>query len=732
MKLSPLTIDRRTLLIGGGVGIGLVVAFAAWPRRLPTVLAEREGEHAFGHFLKIGRDNRVTVAVPQVETGQGIWTALPQIAGDELGAAWENVAVEPAPLIGGYANPLADEEGWFDGLGTLRRFQLTHNGMGRITAGSTSIRAFEEPVRQAAAVARAMLIAAAAERWDADPEECDTADGFVLHQGKTYTFGELAEEATERDPPSNPPYRSTHKARLAGQPLPRLDLPAKSDGSFRFAADVRLPDMLFASARLAPPGGRLTGFSKDGARRGPGVREIFVRNTWLAVAADSWWVAERALKAANPHFFAPAGPQRQGLRAMYEQALQGDADPWFSQGDYDSAVEGSRPLATTYWVAPAQHLGLEPLTATARFNGDRLEVWAPTQAPEFARAAAAEAAGKPVDQVTLYPMPVGDPGGRALEGDIIPLAVDLARGLQRPVQLSLSQSASQNQDRPSPAALARMTALPGAGGITAAWKMRIATSDGLGSSIRRLAGQDHASGGLGRVALASAIPPYGIPDMMIETVPPTGPFAAGYMRGHPQRAMIFFIESFVDELARAAGIEPLAFRMSMLGDNPRLAHCLQEAAAAGGWDGGGSGSTQGLAACSAFGSHIALVADASIGADQGIEVHRLVAAADCGRIINPQLARQQIEGGLIWALGQATVREPDWITGMPRSRPFGALGLPRMRKSPEIQVRLVQSNAAPGGVSGLGVPPLAPAIANAIYAGIGKRMRSLPFDPMAA
>jgi isoquinoline 1-oxidoreductase beta subunit len=283
----------------------------------------------------------------------------------------------------------------------------------------------------------------------------------------------------------------------------------------------------------------------------------------------------------------------------------------------------------------------------------------------------------------------------------------------------------------APGALARLTALPGAGGITAAWKMRVATSDGRGSAIRRLAGAGESSA-LGRTALDGAIPPYAIADVSIEAVPVTTPFPTGYMRGHPQRAMTYFTESFIDELAHAAGLEPLAFRMALLGGNPRLARCIQAAASAGGWDGGRAGSTLGLAACSAFGSHIGLLADATIGADQSVEVHRLVAAVDCGRIVNPQLVRQQIEGGLIWALGLAQVREPDWAAGMPRSRPLGAIGLPRIARTPEVDVQLVSSNAAPGGVSGLGVPALAPAVANAIFAATGKRLRSLPFDPAAA
>ena len=702
-------VDRRTLLIGGGVGVGLVVGFALWPRGLRTDLATTRGEQAFGNYIKIARDGRVTAGVPQVETGQGIWTALPQIVADELGAAWEAVGVEPAPLSGAYGNALAEDEGLPKDI--------------RITAGSTSVRAYEQPLREAAATARMMLVGAAADRWAVKPEECDVADGFVINGARTLTFGELAEEAASRSPPRRPAFRTSQKQRLVGQPLQRLDAAAKSDGSLRFAGDVRLPGMLFASVRIAPPGGRLMDFSREAMKGAPGVRHVSSRDDWVAVVADSWWAAERALKASDPKFSGPRTAP--GPRPLFDDALaNGDAAEWFSRGDYDATVRGSRPLAATYYVAPSQHLGLEPLSATARVSGGNAEIWAGSQAPEMTRSAAGDGAA-------FYPLSVGEPSGRAMEADAVPIALALAGELKRPVQVTLSQSASQNHDRVSPGALARMTALPGQGGLTAAWQMRVATADGLGSALARLAGGSPPSK-LGRTALDGAIPPYGIPNVRIEAVTANLPLSTGYMRGSPQRELAFFTESFIDELARAAGMEPLAFRMAMLGTDPRLARCFQGAARLAGWDGGAPGSTMGIAGCSAFGSHIGLVASASIGDDQRVRVHRLVAAVDCGRAINPGLVRQQIEGGLLWALAQATVPAPEWVAGMPRARPIGGVSLPRIGDVPGVHVEIIPSSDAPGGVSGLGTTVLAPAVANAIFAGTGKRLRSLPFEPMAA
>jgi isoquinoline 1-oxidoreductase beta subunit len=724
-----LNIDRRTLLIGGGVGVGLVVAFAVWPRGFHSDLSTGPHERAFGNFIKIARDGRVTVAVPQIETGQGIWTALPQIVADELGAAWETVGVEPAPLDTAYANPLAAEEGWLGGLGTLRAHLIARSERTEITAGSTSLRAFEQPLREAAAVARTMLVGAAADRWGVDPESCETGDGFVINGGRTLTFGELAEEAADRSPPQHPQPRQTDKRRLAGRSVQRLDASAKSNGSLRFAADVRLPGMLFASARIAPPKGRLADFSNEAIKGAPGVRSVLRRDQWVAVVADSWWAAERALKASDPIFAAKRTPS--DARPLFEKELADSRSrKRFRRGDYEATVRGSRPLTATYFVEPSQHLGLEPLTATARFNGGTLEVWAPTQAPGLAREAAARAARVSVSDVALYPMPVGAPSGRALEADAIPLTVELAHQLRVPVQLTLSQNSSQNHDVVSAGALGRMTALPGPGGITAAWKMEVATVHGMDSAIARLL--DTKDRGRAARAAIDGLPPYSIPNLLIEAVRPELPFNVGYMRGSPQRELCFFTECFIDELARAAGMEPLAFRMSMLGSDPRLARCLQGAARLAQWDGGAPGSTMGIAGCTAFGSHIGLVASASIGDDQRVKVHRLVAAVDCGRAMNPGLVEQQIQGGLIWAVAQATVSAPEWVAAMPRARPLGGIELPRIGDAPEVIVEVIPSSEAPGGVSGLGTTVLAPAVANAIFAATGKRMRSLPFEPMSA
>ena len=704
------TVSRRSLLIGGGAGVGLIVAFLGWPRREGSPLRPGPKETVFGPFLRIGTDGRVTLAVPQVETGQGIWTGLAQVAADELGAAWENMAVEPAPHGKAYINRLIAHDLAIET---------------RVTAGSSSIRAFERPLREAAAVARAMLCQAAANRWAVHATECDTDGGFVTHEGKRIAFGEVAADAAGLKPPETPSLRPPGSGKLAGEALPRLDLPAKSDGSLRFASDVRLPRMIHASVRLAPPGGRLVGFSRDAARHQQGLIDLVVRDNWVAALAQSWWAADNALARAMPRF---SGRDAWDINLHLADRLEsGEPELMFERGDYAAATKGSTPLAATYLVAPTPHHSLEAPSAVARFSGDRLEVWMGTQIPDLARIAAAEAAGIAESEVTLYPMPVGDGSGSAFQLEAVAIAVELAKHASRPVCLAFPPATAQNQDAVGSPMLARMAALPSPGGTIAAWSGRFVGLSGLESSIALASGQSRPP-----FRPDNGPPPYGIPDVRIDAIDGKLPIRSGYLRGGQEAMLTFANESFVDEMARAIGAEPLAFRMGMLGGAPRLARAIMTATKIGGWDGGGRGSSMGLACASLFGSHIGLLAEATVGADQQIKVSRLVAAVDVGRIVNSGLVIQQIEGGLLAALAAALAPAPEYVAGMPRAAPMRGHGFGRLHDVPKIEVELVRSDEEPGGVSGLGMAVLAPAVANAIAAGTGRRLRNLPFDPMSA
>jgi isoquinoline 1-oxidoreductase beta subunit len=708
MKLPR--VSRRSLLIGGGAGVGLVVAFLAWPRREGTPLRPGPREAVLGPFLRISTDGRVTLATPQTEVGQGIWTGLAQIAADELGAAWENMAVEPAPYGENYTNRLIAHD-----------YHVTT----RITAGSSSIRAFDQPLREAAAIARSMLCSAAAERWGVNAAECGTEDGFVVHEGKKLGFGEVSANAAGLRPPDKPQLRPAGAGKLTAESLPRLDLPAKSDGSLRFASDIRLPRMIFASVRMAPPGGRLRGFSRDGAKQQQGLIDLVVRDQWLAALGQTWWAADHALTRAAPRF---TGTNQDDLAAKLSAIMEGgEAKRLFERGDYKVATKDSRPLSATYSIAATPHHSLEAPAAVARFTGDRLEVWSGTQIPDFARAAAAHAAGINEREVTLYPLPNGNGSGSAFELEAIVIAVELARHAGRPVSLSLPPATAQNHDAVRPPMIARLAALPAPDGTISAWSARVAGTPGIEASLARA--QNHETPAF---SPRGATPPYGIPAIRIEAIGAKLPIKTGYMRGGDEALMAFATESFVDEMARALGAEPLAYRIGLLGGAPRLARAITTAAAIGGWDGGAPGSTMGLACASLYGSHIGLLAQAALGADQGLKVTRLVAAVDAGRIVNPNLVRQQVEGGLLTALAAAMVSAPEFVAGMPRASVMRGRGFERLHEVPKVEVEIIASNEPSGGVSGLGMAVLAPAVANALAAGTGKRLRSLPFDPMAA
>ncbi len=696
-------LDRRSLLVAGGAGVGLVVAFLAWPRTTGVALSAAKGEQLFGPYLKIGIDGRVIVAIPQAETGQGIWTGLAQVAADALGAAWEQVAVEPAPYAPGYANSLLDH---------------------RATASATSMRAFEAPLRNAAETARGLLVRAAARRWGIDKSACRVGGGMIRSGKGVLGFGELAADAAALKPDGP---AGTLDAHLIGQELPRLDGPAKCDGSLRFAADVRLPNMVFASARFAPRGGRIIGADRDAAKKIAGVTAISGTDQWIAASATNWWAAEQAMKAASPRFQGPAASSDVVWSALDRALDDGNTIRIFERGDFSAAVGQAHAIAATYRVAPALHEGLEPLTATARWSGGRLEVWAPVQAYDEAVSLAARVGGITAHDLTLYPLPIGDGAGRAIEPDAVAVAILLAREQGRPVQLVVSPSASTNRDVVRPPIVARMAAMPAPDGTLAGWSARFASVAELGASFARLGGEKAPA-----PDLPGATPAYAIPSLRIDAVDGALPIACGYMRGGSEALTGFANESFIDEMARSLGREPFAFRMSMLSGSPRLAQALNAVATLAQWDGGTAGSRMGIACASAFGSHIALVATAGVDSNQNVAVEKLVAVVDCGRAIHPGLVRQQVEGSLLHALSLATMAAPTFVAGMPVARGLAAAGAKPALKVPEILVDIMPSKADAGGVSGLGHVVLAPAVANALAAATGRRLRNLPFDLMAA
>lgn len=742
-------LSRRAILIGALAGGGLAVGYVLRPRDYPLPLEPGRDETAFDAWIKIARDGVVSVAVPQLEMGQGITTLIPQVVAVELGADWRRVAVEPAPASPLYANlPLAARwaELWmpaFPGLAAApdsfaaRRF--AEGARFNVTADGASMDAYEGPARAAAAGVRAMLAMAAADRWGADWQKLEVKDGYVSDGGKRLSFGQLAAEAAAYDPPAEPPLRP-FPARERGPDFPtgsrlafpRLDLPSKIDGSHVFAGDVRLPGMVHAAIRHGPiADAMLTDFEPGEAAGIPGLVGVVKGRSWLAAVGKNWWAAERALAAMAPRFATKQRADSGRIEAALDKAIRfGDAHRLVDAGDDD--LERDFTVARRYDVAPAIHATLETASATARLSQDRLELWVATQAPEFARRAAAEALGLAPEKVVLYPMPAGGSFDRRLEYGHAVEAALIAREVGRPVQLTWSRWQEHVAGWPRTPVAAFMGARLSGDAAVTGWKARLAlpaTTREFGERLfggKTWRGAIEASEGLfDPLAMEGAAPPYAIPSMAVEHVPVSIGLPTARLRGNAHGYTAFFNESFIDELAHHAKQEPLSFRIAMLGHEPRLIQCMQRAAILANWGGGGDASGQGLA-CHMIGEgRIAVVATARRD-ENGVRVDRISAAVDIGRIVNADIARQQIEGGLVYGIGLALGSSIEYSEGLPLSGRLAELGLPVLADCPAITVEFIESDAPSADPGELGVAVAAPALANALFSATGLRFRKLP------
>ncbi len=758
-----MALTRRGFAVGAALGGGLIAAWWWLPRSFPNPLTAVEGEHLFDAWLKIGEDGVVTVAVPQLEMGQGITTILPQIIAQELGADWRQIAVEPAPVSGIYGNvalarrwlPMWDT--WTSGLSEYLDASLAERFAGKerlsATADGTSLAAYEAPCRNAAAAARAMLAMEAAERWGAAWEQCEVRDGFVALGQERLSFGELAAGAASRSPPDPPPLRPEAPAEEIfadtasgsgndGSPYPRIDLPSKVDGSYQFASDVRLPGMVYAAIRHGPAdGAELTGFNAEAAKDVQGVARVIENERWLAVAASTWWAANEALKAMEPQFKVSYPVNSDDIAGRLDTYLKGGASYRIVDTAPDVEELDRVDFARRYEVEPALAAPLETASAAARYRDGRLELWMASQAPEQARQSAARALGIETEDVVLYPMPAGGSFDARLENDHAAEIALIASELDAPVQLSWPRRDELVQTRPRTPAfmlLGAQLAAPrgGISGTIDALHVRIASPPTtLEFGERLLHGRTswdairESTERKDPLACEGAVPPYRFARLAVDHVPVEIGLPTGRVRGNAHSYTAFAIESFLDEVAAANKREPMSYRMAMLGDDPRMAACLQRAAQLAQWNGGDDESGQGLA-CHRIGDaetggRIACVATARGGAG-GLRVVKLSVAVDIGRVINRDIARQQIEGGLIFGLGIALGAAPRWRAGLPTSFKYDDLGLPTLSDCPEIEIALIASDAAPADPGELGVAVAPPAIANALFSATGLRLRRLP------
>jgi len=710
--MSALPMQRRqflkfSLAASGGLLVGIYLPGAA--RLAP---AEEAATNAFmpNAFVRIGSDESVTVIVHHCEMGQGVYTSLPMLLAEELDADWTRVKFEPAPVDPKYNHPVY--------------------GM-QMTGGSTSVWTSYEPLRQAGAAARAMLVAAAAQQWNVDPATCRTESGAVLDgSNRRLTYGQLAEAAAKMPPPAQVQLKEPKSFKLIGKPVKRLDTSEKVNGKAIFGFDVRLPGMLTAVIARPPIfGAKMKGFDDSRARAMPGVRKIVPVPAGIAVIADSFWHAKMAREALRVDW--DEGAMRGfSTTQMMEQFREQAKSPGKSirrQGDPDAAFAGAAgKLEAVYEVPYLSHALMEPLNCAVDLRPDSCEIWTGTQFQTVDRMNAAKVAGLPPEKVRIHTTYLGGGFGRRASpiSDFVVEAVHVAKAAGVPVKAVRTREDDMQDGWYRPAFVHAIAGSVDANGNAVSWRSR-------------LVGQSIAAGTLLAPAMerrgydASSVEgaedlPYAIPNLAIEYHQAEVGVPVWFWRsvGHSHTA--FATECFVDELARLAQQDPYQFRRALLQKEPRHLGVLDLAAQKGEW---GKplppGRGRGIAVHASFESYVAQVAEVSV-EDDKVRVHRIASAVDCGRYVNPGIIEAQIQGAAIYGASAALFQEITFENGRLQQTNFHTFPLLRMNECPQIEVHIVESNEKSGGVGEPGVPCAAPAIANAVFAATGKRIRKLP------
>jgi len=707
-------VSRRALLTGGLAG-GFLLAFhlpvrALAPNEPVQPPDDTTGKFAPNAFIRIDTAGHTTLVMPQVEMGQGIYTGVAMILAEELDADFSSVVLEHAPANQKlYANPA---------------FGI------QATGGSTSVRAFWKPLREAGASARAMLVQAAAQQWQVDPASCTTSKGEVTHResGRKLSYGALAAAAGSQTPPKDVALKDPKDFVIVGKPLKRFDTPNKANGKVIYGIDAILPDMKFVTLAACPVfGGKVGKVDDSAAKKVPGVQKIVVLDDTVAVVGDHMWAAMKGLEALvvdwdeGPNAGISSKDIWQDLRAASEK----DGVVAKSEGDIAKGLATGDRLDAAYELPFLAHATMEPLNATIHCKPDSCKIWTGTQIMARVQSEAAKAAGLPVEKVTVYNHLIGGGFGRRLEPDMVVAAVRVAKQVDGPVKVVWSREEDIQHDIYRPVYRDTISATLSDGKIVG-WKYKVA-----GSSILARWLPPAFQKGIDIDAIDSAVDqPYDIPNFHVEYVraePPAVP--TGFWRGVGPNNNVFAIECFMDELARKAGKDPIDFRRGMLGKNPRLLAALNLVAEKSGW-GQPLPARVGRGVCAqpSFGSFIATVVEAEID-DQG-EVHlrRVTSAVDTGIAVNPDTIMAQIEGGLIFGLTAALYGEITIDKGRVQQSNFHDYRMLRIDQAPKIEVHVIKSGEAPGGIGETGVTAGPPALRNAIYAATGVALRRLPID----
>lgn len=709
-EMAPQAARRQFLQVLAGAGGALVVG-------VPLLAGAADSRAAAGTvfapnaFVRIDPKGQVTVVVPYVEMGQGTYTSLPMLIAEELDVDLSRVRVEHAPPNDKlYTNPL---------LG----FQ--------VTGGSTTIRAVFLPMRQAGAGARQLLVAAAARRWQVDSASCTTRNGEVLHaaSGRRAGYGSLVADAARLKPPGEVKLKTPSEFRLIGTRAKRLDTPEKVNGTAQYGIDARVPGMKFATLQQSPTfGGRLKSVDDRAALQVRGVRQVVQLSDAVAVVADHMGAAKKGLAALVIEW--DAGPNAAvtsaSIRASMEEASRRGGTRARNDGDVDTALQGATTkLEAVYELPFLVHVAMEPMNCTAHVQPDRCDVWLGTQVLTRAQAAAAEVSGLPLDKVFVHNHLLGGGFGRRLEVDCVARAVQIARAAKVPVKVVWTREEDVRQDFYKPAFYDVVRAGLDAQGRAVAWHHRLTGS----SVIKRWAPPLYQNGLEPEVLECAVEPLYRFQSIRVEYQNHEPPVPTGFWRGVGAAHNVFVVESFFDELAHAAGTDPLAYRAAALQHEPRALHVLREAARAAGWGQPlGARQGRGIAVQFAFGTYLAVVTQVAVDDAGEVTVQRIHAVVDTGVVVNPDTVVAQIEGGMLFGLSAALWGGATITHGAVEQSNFHDVRVVRMNEAPLMQTQVVASQEAPGGIGEPGTAVLAPALFNAIFAATGRRLRRLPVD----
>jgi isoquinoline 1-oxidoreductase beta subunit len=710
-------LSRRAVLTGGLAG-GFLLAFHVPVRAVPVRAVNEpvqppdvtDGKFAPNAFIRIDEAGNTRLVMPQVEMGQGVYTSIAMMLAEELDADFAKVTLEHAPPNDKlYANPTFGVQA---------------------TGNSNSIRAFWQPLREAGASARAMLVQAAAQQWQVDPASCTTANGEVTHKesGRKLSYGALATAASSQAPPKEVALKDPKDFALIGKPLKRLDTPDKVNGKAVYGIDAILADMKFATLKACPVfGGKVGKVDDSAAKKIPGVQKIVVLDDMVAVVGDHMWAAKKGLDALvidwdeGPNARLSSNDIWQDLRAASEK----DGVVAKSEGDIAKGLATGDKLEASFELPFLAHATMEPLNATVHLKPDSCEIWTGTQVLARVQSEAAKAAGLPVEKVIANNHLLGGGFGRRLEPDMVVAAVRVAKQVDGPVKVVWTREEDIQHDIYRPVYRDTIAATLSDGKIIG-WKYRVS-----GSSIMARWLPPAFEKGIDIDAVDSAVDmPYDIPNFHVEYVraePPAVP--TGFWRGVGPNNNVFAIECFMDELARKAGKDPIAFRRAMLGKNPRLLAALDYVAEKSGWGQPLPARVgRGVSVQPSFASFIATVVEAEV--DQQGEVHlrRVISAVDTGIAVNPDTIVAQLEGGLIFGLTAALYGEITIDKGRVQQSNFHDYRMLRIDQAPKIEVHVIKSGEPPGGIGETGVTAGPPALRNAILAATGVALRRLPID----